>query len=444
MYSRLSTNALLCFGAILTFLEGVPEEALSRPPTPRQLTSEAPKPPYRARRRPSGSMKPNGMGLVDLSGWPQEPVSPKRLDGERFAQSLRYLCGWMPASRPATYTSWILKSAEHFDVDPFLLAAWIYDASQCRPKHKSKAGLGLAELSVPMHLNFIKDRTYSYWVFDGSFWKKRVLKIPKHLFYEVAMTRAESNIYFAAALLRVSMEQCPQNDGVFGSLPHRHHISHAVWGDRVRGTDAEDRILAARRRMIRHYSGLKPQAKGQFRSIRLVSPLAGSPRKLTSKMGDDRDGGRRRHKGIDFASPRGEWVRSVADGVVVLAGAALRGGGFQSVGAGQAPRWAKRRLGAAGLYVKIRHGEGLMSLYMHLDDMKVVRGERVTQGQVIGTVGRTGIKASQAHLHFELRHEGRHQDPLKFLGDLVISPMKTYRGQRLDYEQRRERRRRRR
>ena len=134
----------------------------------------------------------------------------------------------------------------------------------------------------------------------------------------------------------------------------------------------------------------------------------------------------------------------MADGTVVLSGAALRGGGFQSVAKGEATRWAKRRLGAAGLYVKIRHADGLQSLYMHMDDLLVERGDNVRRGQIIGTVGRTGIRASQAHLHFELRHEGRHLDPLKLLGDLVISPMKTYRGLRLDYEQRRERRRRRR
>jgi murein DD-endopeptidase MepM/ murein hydrolase activator NlpD len=81
---------------------------------------------------------------------------------------------------------------------------------------------------------------------------------------------------------------------------------------------------------------------------------------------------------------------------------------------------------------------------MHLDDLHVVRGQEVKQGEIIGKVGRTGIKASQAHLHFELRHNGRHVDPLKFLGRLVISPMQTYRGLRLDYDQRRERRKRRR
>jgi murein DD-endopeptidase MepM/ murein hydrolase activator NlpD len=418
--------------------------ANARPPTPKQLTFEGPQPPFRARRRPTGSLKPTGMGLVDVTTWPQEPPSPVAPDVQRFARSLHHLCGWMPPSRPETYARWILESSRHFNVDPFLLAALIYDRSQCRPKHKASSGIGLAGISVPMHLNFIQKRAYTYWSLQKDGWVKRLLKLPKHLFYEVAMARAESNIYFAAALIRISQEQCPHNDGAFASLPHRHFISHVVWGDRVRGADPEDRILIARRRLIRHYSGTAPQALGQFHTVALISPLAGAPRKITSKMGDDRDGGTRRHRGIDFASPRGEWVRAVASGVVVLAGADVVGGGVENLGKGQALRWAKRRLGGAGLYITIRHNDGLRSLYMHLDDLHVVRGQEVKQGEIIGKVGRTGIKASQAHLHFELRHNGRHVDPLKFLGRLVISPMQTYRGLRLDYDQRRERRKRRR
>ena len=52
----------------------------------------------------------------------------------------------------------------------------------------------------------------------------------------------------------------------------------------------------------------------------------GDPRKLTSVMGDDRDGGVRRHKGVDFAGNRGEPVRAIADGVVTLAGVDLKTG----------------------------------------------------------------------------------------------------------------------
>ena len=144
--------------------------AKARPPSPKQLTFEGPKPPYRARRRPAGSLKPTGMGLVDITAWPGEPSSPGAVDPQRFARSLHHLCGWMPPSRPKTYAHWILESSAHFIVDPFLVAAFIYDRSQCKPKHKAASGLGLAGIAVPMHLNFIQKRTYTYWVFQNGGW----------------------------------------------------------------------------------------------------------------------------------------------------------------------------------------------------------------------------------------------------------------------------------
>jgi len=412
--------------------------------SPEIVPYSGPKAPWRGRRRPPTSLKPNAMGLVDLGLWPPEPQAPADLDAARFAASLRALCGWMPPKRPARYTEWILEGSKHFGVDPFLLTALIYDQSRCKPRHRDEAGFGLARIHPRMHRNFITSRSYRYWVLEEGRWNPRILAIPKFLFYEPALMRAESNIYFAAALLRISLDQCPKNDGAFGSLRHRHPVSHVVWGDRVRGTDAEDRILTARRRMIRSYLGTKPAARGSFKGLALASPLAGAPRKLTSMMGDDRDGGRRRHKGVDFSSPRGEWVRAVASGRVVTAGADLPGPGGRELAKGESRQWAKRKLGAAGLMVTIRHENGLRSLYMHLDDILVSKGDEVRQGERVGTVGRTGIVSSGAHLHFELRYDGKHVDPLPALGDLAISPLKTFRGIRLHKEARRLRRLRRR
>ena len=65
-------------------------------------------------------------------------------------------------------------------------------------------------------------------------------------------------------------------------------------------------------------------------------------------------------------------------------------------------------------------------------------------GQVIGYVGRSGIRESSAHLHFELRHQGRHLDPAPRLGPPVFLLQQTYVGRRIAAEQERLRRRRRR
>jgi len=57
----------------------------------------------------------------------------------------------------------------------------------------------------------------------------------------------------------------------------------------------------------------------------LDCPLDGPPRKLATSWGEPRDGGRRRHLGVDFASMHGEPVRAVADGVVLKADTDLLG-----------------------------------------------------------------------------------------------------------------------
>lgn len=98
----------------------------------------------------------------------------------------------------------------------------------------------------------------------------------------------------------------------------------------------------------------------------------------------------RDHDGIDYAASSGSPVMSVGDGEIVRAGNA---GGY-------------------GRLVEIRHGNGLITRYAHLRGFGAgIRvGSRVTQGQVIGYVGKTGL-ATGPHLHFEFRVNGVARDP---------------------------------
>lgn len=98
----------------------------------------------------------------------------------------------------------------------------------------------------------------------------------------------------------------------------------------------------------------------------------------------------RGHQGIDYAASSGSPVMSVGDGQVVRAGSA---GGY-------------------GRMVEIRHGNGLITRYAHLRGFGrgIRAGTRVSQGQVIGYVGRTGL-ATGPHLHFEFRVNGVARDP---------------------------------
>jgi len=100
----------------------------------------------------------------------------------------------------------------------------------------------------------------------------------------------------------------------------------------------------------------------------------------------------RAHTGTDFAAPVGTRVRSVADGVVDFAG---YNGGY-------------------GRTVIISHSGRITTLYAHLNKFGegISKGARVTQGQVIGTVGMTGWTTGP-HLHYEFRVGGRHVDPMR-------------------------------
>jgi murein DD-endopeptidase MepM/ murein hydrolase activator NlpD len=97
----------------------------------------------------------------------------------------------------------------------------------------------------------------------------------------------------------------------------------------------------------------------------------------------------RAHLGVDYAAPTGTAVRSIGIGVVESAG----------------------NLGGYGKAVVVKHHNGHSTVYAHLSQMLVKRGQSVAQGQSIGKVGETGW-ATGPHLHFEFRVNGKHQDPL--------------------------------
>jgi murein DD-endopeptidase MepM/ murein hydrolase activator NlpD len=94
--------------------------------------------------------------------------------------------------------------------------------------------------------------------------------------------------------------------------------------------------------------------------------------------------------GINIAAARGAPVRAADTGVVAYAGNELRG---------------------FGNLILIKHANGWVSAYAHLDKMAVKRGQTVARGAVIGTVGSTG-GVTRPQLHFELRRGRRAVDPI--------------------------------
>lgn len=100
----------------------------------------------------------------------------------------------------------------------------------------------------------------------------------------------------------------------------------------------------------------------------------------------------RMHNGIDIEQLEGTPVKAASSGMVIQAA--------------QDPE--------LGRLIKIKHEGDVVTVYAHLKDVYVKTGDRVTQGEVIGTVGKTRL-AENPHLHFEIWEKGEAQDPEKWL-----------------------------
>ncbi len=400
---------------------------------PVPLSLEEPAAPWSPRlAQKSRWLRPKHLSLVNLSLWPAEPDSPRETDPHQFAVALQKLCRPnLPHNRAERYAKLLLNAAKQFEVDPFLLGALMYRQSQCLGRQKKKNSFGLFAIQPRMHRRFIQKRIYHYWTLNGGVWTPQELDLSKFPFTISSLRREEPNIYFAAAILSIYQKQCPSIDSRFGSVPHRHFVSHFIWGDQVKDASQEDWVLCARRRLLHYYQPTKLSPLAHFKSLKLTSPLDGVPRKITSGLGAIRAHGRRVHRGIDFDSEKGEPVRAVADGVVFCAGVDLpkRGRrGIRRLNSRRAKYFPRWRMGPGGLFVMIQHADDLMSAYMHLQKFLVKEGQEVHAGQVIGYVGRTGIRVDPPHLHFELRYHRRHINPAPILEPYIFMPEQIYRA----------------
>jgi hypothetical protein len=373
-------------------------------------------------------LRPRGVGLADLTQWPAEPASPAQVAPGELSSALRQLC---PAEVDRAdlddFADAIVTYSREFSVDPWLLAALVYTQSSCRAETDNSYGTGLTLINRGMHARNIRGGVYQFAVWGADGWMRKTLDVGGFPFEREALTGPEANLYFAAALLSVFGQQCPSIDRTFGSVPHRHPVSHFVWGDQVGDTGPEDRILTARRRLLNSYARTKNGGDG-IGDISFVSPLDGYPRIATSGLGEPRDHGRRPHRGIDFASDYGEPVLSVADGTVTFAGVDWERRAHIPLAPWGAALVHERHMGPRGLFVMVDHGNGVVSLYSHLASYDVKVGDHVEAGERLGEVGRTGIHDSAAHLHFGLFHQGKVLDPLDHLAAYVFPPDLTKRG----------------
>lgn len=419
--------------------------------------------PWIARTPPAAP--PAAHQLRDLGRWPAEPAEPKEIDPARFRLSVEHLCERPKYSvaRPEKAASksgadkpgksrkagrgerksnsrgegdgaasgtdageasvvgattagpalgdLVQAAAAEAGVDPFLLAGLMYEESGCRPGLESPRGYGLLRI----HPGLYQSPGAPTPPGDKEDWRISSLLDPAE------------NLRLGAKLLQMWSETHTQLDATFGGVPHRGAVSHFVWGDTVRGSGVEDQVMTARRRLIQFYLQTPEPTTPTSFGITMQSPLEGTPRLASSGPGEDRAGGKRRHRGIDLSAEIGEPVRAVADGTVIFAGVNLPSAPRRAIPSSQVARYRWKRLGAGGIYVCIEHApnRGVVSCYMHLDIYTVDEGEQVKGGQMIGRVGRTGVQVSPPHLHFEIRVDDRFVDPARHLAALVIPPKAT-------------------
>jgi murein DD-endopeptidase MepM/ murein hydrolase activator NlpD len=142
------------------------------------------------------------------------------------------------------------------------------------------------------------------------------------------------------------------------------------------------------------------QASQPFKS-KFIAPVKG---RISSQFGLQRilnNKPKNRHTGLDIAAYTGTPIKATAKGEVIVIGDFFY----------------------TGNTVIIDHGQGLFSLYAHLNKINVSQGQTVKQGKVIGTVGATG-RVTGPHLHWSMIMNQTFVDPLMFVPakEIVIKP----------------------
>lgn len=126
--------------------------------------------------------------------------------------------------------------------------------------------------------------------------------------------------------------------------------------------------------------------------VSLVKPISGV---ISSRFGIR---WRDNHKGLDIAAPKGTAIKASATGTVTFSGYGSSTNGYSGY----------------GNIVVVKSSSSVVILYAHCSALYVKTGQKVSQGQVIGAVGSTGISTGN-HLHFEIRYNGNAVNPQNYL-----------------------------
>lgn len=152
-------------------------------------------------------------------------------------------------------------------------------------------------------------------------------------------------------------------------------------------------------RVFSQYASVKEGDVKMLTAVPSMAPIEGfDVSKLVSGFGtriNPFHKGHYHHDGADIAAPRGTNIIATGPGYVIQIKKSDLLAGY-------------------GNYIEINHGNGYVTRYSHMEDITVRYGQRITKGQIIGTVGSSGGTIAP-HLHYEVIWEGKNVDPLKFI-----------------------------
>ena len=169
--------------------------------------------------------------------------------------------------------------------------------------------------------------------------------------------------------------------------------SEAAQDDLMKEIAAKEKELSAAK-YEEQLAKLALQGQNPPSNASWYTPVSGYT--LTSPFGMRKHpvlGTNRMHNGIDMACASGTPIYATRAGKVTT---------------------ASYQAGGAGNYVSINHGDGFASIYMHMTHYVVYAGQSVSQGQLIGYVGSTGISTGP-HLHFGISYAGTYVNPLAYI-----------------------------
>lgn len=190
--------------------------------------------------------------------------------------------------------------------------------------------------------------------------------------------------------------EAEEKDLAFAAVQQKHREPSLKTKTKAYGDQkiiAANSVAASRSQEIKKSSKSKNETTiAAADKVRFIAPLKG---RLSSGFGYRKSpmgGGRKYHSGIDIAAAYKSPIRAAASGKVIKS----------------------ERSWSRGKHVIIQHADGYSTAYFHLSSADVKEGDWVTQGEIIGREGSTGISTGP-HLHFEIHRNGQPVDPALYI-----------------------------